>query len=194
MIKAIIFDFFGVLATEGTQAFMDTYYPSDPGKKTQTLRIQDELNLATISIDDYTSALAKLGGVEQKEVDKYLDSHAPNTPLLAYIRSALKPKYKIGILSNAGDDWTAEILNSQDLELFDDIVLSYRVGLIKPNPDVYRLAAKNLNVDPSETVFVDDRSSYCQAARAVGMQAILYQSFGQFKTDLQKLITTSPNK
>jgi FMN phosphatase YigB (HAD superfamily) len=42
-----------------------------------------------------------------------------------------------------------------------------------------------------ECVFTDDREDYCEGARAVGMQAILYKNFTQFRADLEKLLSES---
>lgn len=112
----------------------------------------------------------------------------PNKPLLDFIRTELKPKYKIGIISNAAADWLYEILAAGDVELFDDIVLSHRAGVAKPEPAIYSLSLNNLKVRADESIFIDDIELFCEAARNVGMQALLYENFGQMKADLQKLL------
>lgn len=58
-------------------------------------------------------------------------------------------------------------------ELFDDIVDSSAVGLRKPDPRIYHLALERLGVSAPETVFVDDAPGNVEAARAVGMRAVL---------------------
>ena len=117
----------------------------------------------------------------------------PNEVLLTYIRAMLKPKYKIGIISNAVADWIAEILEAGDIKLFDDIVISYKVGVNKPNPAIYRLGLEHLGVNPEEAVFIDDIEAYCEAAEAVGMQAIFYEDFAQMESELEKLLGVSNN-
>ena len=112
----------------------------------------------------------------------------PNRPLLDYIRVEIKPKYKIGIISNALGDILYEILLEEDLKLFDDIVISHRVGVAKPESAIYYFALKNLGVRADETVFIDDIEDFCEAARAVGIRAIHYQDFQQMKTDLESLL------
>src|SRR3990172_8698943 len=99
----------------------------------------------------------------------------PNHQLLAYIRENLKPHYKLGIVSNAAADWVYEILDRKDVALFDDIIISHRAGIAKPELAIYEMALENLKVRPEDTVFIDDIELFCDAARAVGMQAILYQ-------------------
>lgn len=191
MIKALIFDFFGVLANEGTVSFAKTYYPNDKEKLTRTYQLQDKLNLAVLTYREYVDELAKLSGVDGAEVIRHLESHQANDQLLGYIREQLKPKYKIGMLSNAGGDWAYEILSKEDIALFDDIVLSYKTGFIKPEPEIYRLALENLGVRPSESVFVDDVQRYCEGAEELGIRAVLYRDFEQMKAELEKMLVGS---
>lgn len=117
----------------------------------------------------------------------------PNKVLLTYIRAKLKPKYKIGIISNALGDWVSEILTKEDIELFDDIVISYKVGVAKPTPAIYEKSLKNLGVQAAQAVFIDDIEHFCAAAKSVGMQAIWYKDFEQMKTELETLLTVPNN-
>jgi HAD superfamily hydrolase (TIGR01509 family) len=57
----------------------------------------------------------------------------------------------------------------------DDILISAEVGLAKPDPRIYRLAAERLGVRPDEAVFVDDFAANVEGARAVGMRAIHFR-------------------
>jgi epoxide hydrolase-like predicted phosphatase len=59
--------------------------------------------------------------------------------------------------------------------LFDDIVCSAEVGMAKPEPAIYTLAAERLGLEPSECVFVDDLDTNVEAARQVGMHAVLFR-------------------
>ncbi len=116
---------------------------------------------------------------------------APNKLLLTYTRTKLKPHYKIGIISNALADFIPEILSEEDINLFDDIVISHRVGVAKPEPAIYEISLGNLGVRADEAVFIDDIEIFCLAARSLGMQAILYEDFEQTKTDLEQLLTSN---
>lgn len=112
----------------------------------------------------------------------------PNEALLTYIRTKLKPKYKIGIISNAAADWIGEILTKEDVALFDDIVLSHKAGFAKPEPAIYEISLKNLGVRANEAIFIDDIEDYCGAAMSLGMQAINYRSFEQMDQELDSLL------
>ena len=113
---------------------------------------------------------------------------APNREVLDYIKHELKPKYKIGIVSNVMADYLYLILSKDDLKLFDDVVLSYKVGVAKPESEIYELALRNLGVKPEEAVFIDDQERFVEAAKAVGMKGIYFQDFNQMKKDLEKLL------
>lgn len=106
--------------------------------------------------------------------------------LLGYI-DQLRQKYKISMVSNLTAE-TYERLIVPIKEHFDDVVISSLVGVAKPDPEIYTLAAKRLGVEPNECVFIDDHDYRVEGALAAGMQGIVYESFDQMKTDLIKLL------
>ena len=57
-------------------------------------------------------------------------------------------------------------------ELFEVVVDSSHVGMRKPEPEIYLLTCAQLEVEPSEAVFVDDNADNCAAARALGMETV----------------------
>jgi epoxide hydrolase-like predicted phosphatase len=72
-------------------------------------------------------------------------------------------------------------------ELFDTAVISAEVGLHKPQPEIYRLAAERLVVGPEECVFVDDLRENCAGAEAVGMTAILHRDAAESIQRIEEL-------
>jgi HAD superfamily hydrolase (TIGR01509 family) len=193
VVKAVIFDFFGVLGLRGSESFRKTHFQDDKQKFAKAQTLNDEYNRGMIGYDDFIDSLAKLGEVGREEVLEFTENYQPNAELLEYIKSELKPNYKIGIISNAGEDWVLKILGNDNLKLFDDIVLSYKAGSIKPEAQIYETSARNLGVIPAECVFIDDILRYCQGAEQVGMSSVWYQDFAGFKTEMTKLLATGPN-
>jgi putative hydrolase of the HAD superfamily len=57
----------------------------------------------------------------------------------------------------------------------------------KPQPEIYRLAADRLGVDPAECIFVDDLRENCEGAEAVGMTAIRHRSAPETIAELEEL-------
>jgi epoxide hydrolase-like predicted phosphatase len=72
-------------------------------------------------------------------------------------------------------------------ELFDTVVISAEVGLHKPQPEIYTLAAERLGVEPQACVFVDDLKENCEGAEAVGMTAIRHRSAPETIARLEEL-------
>ena len=73
-------------------------------------------------------------------------------------------------------------------QYFDVAVASSEIGHAKPDAEAYTITAEKLEVAPEECVLIDDRSEYCDGARAVGMQAIVYEDFVQMKRELAGLL------
>jgi epoxide hydrolase-like predicted phosphatase len=186
MIKAVIFDYFGVISAPSLGRFVSNNFSDNELTRVQQLRRQADLG--HITRVELINKLADLAGVPVEAVLADERSAEINHDLVEYIRNKLKGTYKIGILSNASGDYPKEKMTKQDLELFDDIVVSYHFGLVKPDPQIYSLAAKRLNVKPDECVFVDDNEVCTNGAKATGMQAIWYRSFTQMQTDLEKIL------
>ena len=193
MIKAVIFDFFGVLADHDSTSFRKAYLAGDPIKDAEAQRLNDELGRGDLGYDDFIDGLAKLGAVRREDVLVYTEDYQPNQRLLDFIHDDLRPRYKSGIISNAGQDWVLKILGEDNLKLFDDVILSYKVKMIKPDPGIYELSARNLGVRTEECVFVDDILRYCQGAEHIGMSTVWYQNFGDFKTELEKILAAGSN-
>ena len=82
-------------------------------------------------------------------------------------------------------------------ELFDTAVISADVHMHKPQPEIYRLAAERLQVNPEESIFVDDLQENCDGAEAVGMTAVRHRSATETIARLAKLtgigLTASPS-
>ena len=72
-------------------------------------------------------------------------------------------------------------------DLADEVVNSARVGLAKPDPRIYRLAADLAGVRPERCLFVDDTEENVEAASALGMQAVHFRTPADLERALQPL-------
>jgi putative hydrolase of the HAD superfamily len=96
----------------------------------------------------------------------------PNLQLVRDLHSA----YKLAILSNADLSLRGRLEGDIGIHhLFDDVVCSAEVGMAKPEAGIYTLAAERLGLEPGECVFVDDLDTNVEAARQLGMQAVLFR-------------------
>ena len=72
------------------------------------------------------------------------------------------------------------------LRHFDDFVLSYEVGAMKPSPVIYREAIVRAGCEPGECFFTDDIAEYVEGARAAGIDAVQFESAAQIDAELAK--------
>ncbi|MEM9067953.1 MAG: HAD-IA family hydrolase [Myxococcota bacterium] len=80
--------------------------------------------------------------------------------------------------------WIEEKLNLE--RYLQWTFVSWKTGLRKPDPDAYLRAARDLQVSPSECLFVDDRESNVRAARSIGMQALQFSDARTLRAELQR--------
>lgn len=188
MIRAIIFDCFGVLATDGWLPYAEKYFGHDPDLRQKARELNRSCDLGELTYEDFIHAVAQMAGASDEFAREKIDDNEPNEPLFDYIKTSLKPRYKLGMLSNAGANWLGEIFESEQVALFDVVALSYATGFVKPQRQAYHAIARQLGAEPAECIFIDDQLRYVEAARGVGMQAISYQDFAQMKRELEKLL------
>ncbi len=107
--------------------------------------------------------------------EEWRKAQAPIDLNIALVR-ALRPPYRCSVLSNADVSLRGRLEGELALHhLFDDIVVSAEVGVAKPAARIFRLAAERLGLPPGACVFVDDWDKNVEAAREVGMQAVLHR-------------------
>jgi len=90
-----------------------------------------------------------------------------------------------GILSNMGDNVLESIEREfKWLDGFDVKVWSYQLGIAKPDPAIYLYILEKLGTQAGATLFLDDKQVNLDAARKLGMQAILFSTVEQLRQDL----------
>ena len=93
---------------------------------------------------------------------------------------------KIYILSNfPGDQFDNFMKENKFLNEFDDMVISGKVGLKKPDKRIYELAIKKFDCNPSKTLFIDDRPENTEAAQNLGINIITLDDPGKLKVYIQ---------
>ena len=104
---------------------------------------------------------------------------------VAILRSLLDAGHRCYALSNWNADTFAMIEGRYPfLTWFDDLVISGREGLIKPDPAIYRLLCDRHGFEPGDAVFIDDSPTNVAAAGALGFDAIVFESPDQLAADL----------
>jgi len=94
----------------------------------------------------------------------------PRPAMLEAIRKLRAGGLRVAALTN---NWITEDQGTGALRAFFDVfVESIAVGLRKPDPRIYQLVCRELDVEPAEAVFLDDIGSNLKTARALGMTTI----------------------
>jgi HAD superfamily hydrolase (TIGR01509 family) len=107
--------------------------------------------------------------------------------LLSFIRS-LRPRCRTGVISNAWGDMREYIARNQFDDAFDWVVISAEIGRMKPQPEIYRLALKQAEVEANEAAFIDDTPKNIEAANALGIHGIVFRDAAQVKENLKALL------
>jgi epoxide hydrolase-like predicted phosphatase len=184
-IQAVIFDFGGVLVQ-----MVDNR---------ARLRLAEQLGIPLSQLDDlvlfsdsaqkasrgeitvgmHWEAVGEALGIQPEDMpgflEQYWSSDDVNWELLDTIRK-LHPRYKVGLLSNAWDDLRKTMHERWNIDgLFDELIISAEVKMVKPDPRIFQLTVERLGVLPEEAIFIDDIIENVKAARKEGLFAIQFQ-------------------
>ncbi len=143
--------------------------------------------------------LAKLGAALREELGREVELHGfgatffehlkPNEELFAFMRALHERGYRMAILTNNVREWEPLWRSMLPVdEIFELVVDSGFVGVRKPDPAIYELTLQRLGIPAEATLFVDDMEVNCDAARALGMQAVWFRSTAQAIADVEALL------
>jgi epoxide hydrolase-like predicted phosphatase len=119
--------------------------------------------------------------------DEFFAGDVIDRELLDHLRS-LRDRYKIGLISNAWTGLRPWIVRQRFDDVFDVMIISAEVRVIKPGPSIYKAALEQLDVAPAEAVFIDDVIENVDGARRVGMNGILFAGPDQAVDELEKML------
>lgn len=184
MIKALIFDCFGVLYRDNVSLL----YEAVPVEKHQALQdIIRASDYGYLSREEYYQNVAELAGREAadiREIEKR--QHTRDEQMIAYSQT-FRPKYQVGLLSNI-DSVTIRRYLPDIEQLFDRFIVSGDVGVTKPSQEIFELMAAKLGLHPEECLMIDDLPKNVEGAESVGMQAVLFTSRRQLEQDLATIL------
>lgn len=94
-------------------------------------------------------------------------------PPVLQIMKRLKRNYRLVLLSNT-DTMRYSFIKKKypEILIFDEYVLSFEAGFMKPHPQIYKEALKKAGFPARECVFIDDREENIQAAAKLGINGI----------------------
>jgi len=105
----------------------------------------------------------------------------------------LATRYPLYLLSDTNEIHFGYVRNAVDvLRCFEAFVVSYEVGVLKPDPRIYQEVLRRSGLPPEACVFVDDRAGNVEGARRVGMHAFQFVSPEQCAAELTRLGVAVP--
>jgi putative hydrolase of the HAD superfamily len=111
-----------------------------------------------------------------------------NAAMVAWQRRLKERGLKTAVLSNMGDNVHERLVREFEwLKQFDALVWSYQLGIAKPDPAIYRCTLERLGVAARETLFVDDKAENVEAARMLGMRAVVFSTAARLREELIKM-------
>jgi len=121
---------------------------------------------------------------------KIMSGLVPNKTLITLLQKiAADSAYQLFLLTNI-DTQTFSLLKQSHqavFSLFDGIVASCDIHLLKPDPAIYNHLLETYQLDPQETVFIDDQIENIEEAKKLGITAIQYRSTKQIENGFKKL-------
>jgi len=187
MIKAIIFDCYGVVVND---TFKQAYKRLGGDYEKDHVFVATAIAAANKGlIPRSTGPIAeRLGVSEATWIETMSVGREINMLLLNYIKE-LRDTYKTGMLTNIGKGGLSTLFKYGFLEqFFDTVVTSSEIGYAKPEARAFEITAERLGVRLDECVFIDDREPYIEGAQHVGMKTILYTDFESFKKELEVIL------
>lgn len=207
MLKAVLWDFGGVITSSPFEAF--NRFEETNGLPKDLIRTVNatnpeanawaQLESGSISVDDFDAKFAEEAGalghrVGGKQVLALLSGEL--RPEMVNALKLIKRSHRIGCITNnvnmgKGPGMAPSQSKAQAVQavmaLFEVVIESSKVGVRKPDPEIYRLACQAMGIRPEETVFLDDLGINLKPAKALGMTTIKVLSAGQALDDLEAL-------
>ena len=209
MIRAVLWDFGGVITTSPFEAFnryeRERDIPRDFIRSVNATSPDSnawaQLESSAIDIATFDKLFAQETGAAGHRipgVDVLRLLSGDVRPEMVDALRAIKREYRVACITNnvrdagegpgmAADDSAAAQVR-EAMALFDFVIESSVVGLRKPDPRIYELACERLEVEPAETVFIDDLGINLKPARAMGMTTVKAVSAAQALEELGDIL------
>jgi 2-haloacid dehalogenase len=141
---------------------------------------------AVVEMDDQAPHLVDTYRVYLKRFPLTVSGPVPGTAEV--IRDLLAAGVPCFGLSN----WAKENFNiarraNPVIDELTDVIVSGEVGLAKPDPEIFRYALERFDLDPDQTVMVDDTQENLTSATRVGLTTVLFTDAEQLRSDLARL-------
>lgn len=188
MIKAIVFDYVGVISITGpVRKWIEQNLKSTDKKVLAYKEGCRKWDLGEMDIQGLYETLSYVTGVPPEKIwDTFFNKSQINKEVVELIKK-LKGNYKIILFSNHEKELLRKLLQRHSItDLFDQMIISSEHKMAKPDPRFYELLTKISKIEKNEMVFIDDNSENIEAAKKFGLKTIKFENVQKIKEDLQK--------
>ncbi len=209
----IWFDFGGVLSPPLSDLFAEyerrTRIPTEVLKEAMSAVARDmsvptlaPIELGLLSEEEWVKRQHAYIAKRYPEVDtsfaenhfgrQWFESHEPNREMRQFVIDLVDEGYEVGILSNNVIEWEPYWRKMVNLDhVVSDIVDSCKVGVRKPDPSIFRIAAERVGRKMENCILIDDLEENCRSARLCGWKSVQFvdtwQSIGKVRNLLEEL-------
>lgn len=211
MLKAVLWDFGGVLTSSPFEAFgryeVEHNLPKDFIRSINATNPDTnawaQFESSTISAAEFDVAFARESSAKGHEIkgkDVLALLSGDIRPRMVAALKQIKQHYRVGcITNNVKSGQGAGMARSEEkatavaavMALFDTIIESSVVGVRKPDLKIYQMACEAMQIEPHEALFLDDLGINLKPAKALGMTTIKVLSEAQALADLEQILGLS---
>ena len=192
MIKVILFDIGGVYCKGQAMDFLGKgakYLGLDPVKfvRGEQPCINIEWNKGKLSLKEMFESVFNIG-LNDEQVDDlrkmYVSNWTVDNKIVEFVME-LKKNYVVAVLSNSDPVVSGNLEKNGYYKLFDFLVLSHRLGFVKPDDEIYKYSIVKSKVNADEILFIDDQEVNISAAQRNGMKGVVFKDEEQLKVELR---------
>ena len=198
MIKALLLDFDGVIVRTEDHSpchAWDERLGLPIGSVERAVHHSDlwvQAQLGRITPRAYWNGVAELLYMRHEDIGElrqdYFSGERLNYKVVDLIRDLKSAGYRVAVLSNESLEFETRLRELGISDLFDHLLFSAQIGVMKPDPTAYRVALHTLLVAPHEAIFIDDSLTHVRAAQALGIHTILFRPETDLRAELVKYL------
>ena len=198
--RTVIFDYGGVISLPQAAADLDVIADlagvdrdSEPFWRAYYAH-RDDLDRGSAGVAAYWRAIAddvgaswddaRVNELWAADFRSWLSINPGTIEVLADLKAG---RTRMALLSNAGPDFGSYLRRGRVADFFAACYVSGELGLIKPQPEIYRHALDGLGVSAAEAVFIDDREANVRGAQALGITGHLFTDATALRAFLESL-------
>jgi epoxide hydrolase-like predicted phosphatase len=196
MIRALVFDLGGVIVPLDFRkgyAAMESLCPLEAAEIPRRIRatgLVPRYETGGIETEPFVAELCRaleLNVGYEQFCELWSGIFVPGALIPDELFERVRGRYRLVALSNTNDLHFRQIrVQYPALRFFDAMVLSYEVGVAKPDRRIYDAAVVRAECSPGECLFIDDIEVNVEAARAAGMEAIRFESYPQLTAEFER--------